>query len=195
MIQEILLKLGVLIKKNLKATVQTNWYVITGGPSSGKTTVVQSLQDLGYKTSIEAARHYIDLQRMNGKSTEEVRDNQRSFQHKVLNLQIKIEKRLDPTQLVFLDRALPDELAYYKHFDIEPDRKLIDSLNNFLYKKVFIMELLPLAKDYARVEDKSAQISIQKLIIQVYKARSEPVIMVPVMSVEERTRFILDNLN
>ena len=57
------------------------------------------------------------------------------------------------------------------------------------------MELLPLAKDYARVEDKSAQISIQKSIIQVYKARSEPVIMVPVMSVEERTRFILANLN
>ena len=64
--------------------MQTNWCVITGGPSSGKTTVVQALQDLGYKTTIEAARHYIDLQRINGKSIDEVRENQRNFQHKIL---------------------------------------------------------------------------------------------------------------
>lgn len=174
--------------------MQTNWCVITGGPSSGKTTVVQALQDLGYKTTIEAARHYIDLQRINGKSIDEVRENQRNFQHKILNLQIKIEKRLDPSKLVFLDRALPDELAYYKYFNLEPDRKLMDSLNNFLYKKIFIMELLPLAKDYARTEDKSAQIAIQKSIIDVYKARQEPVVMVPVLTVAERVKFILDQL-
>ena len=109
-------------------------------------------------------------------------------------MQIKIEKRLDPSKLVFLDRALPDELAYYKYFNLEPDRKLMDSLNNFLYKKIFIMELLPLAKDYARTEDKSAQIAIQKSIIEVYKARQEPVVMVPVLTVAERVKFILDQL-
>ena len=182
------------IKKNIRPGVQTNWCVITGGPSSGKTTVVQSLQDLGYKTTIEAARHYIDLQRMNGKSIDEVRENQRNFQHKVLNLQISIEKRLDPAMLVFLDRALPDELAYYKYFNLEPDRKLMDSLGNFLYRKIFIMELLPLTKDYARIEDKSAQIAIQKSIIEVYKARPEPIVMVPVLSIEERVEFILSHL-
>ena len=67
---------------------------------------------MGYQTTVELARHYIDLQRMNGRSTEEIRSNQRQFQHKVLNLQIDLERRLDPLELVFLDRGLPDELAY-----------------------------------------------------------------------------------
>jgi hypothetical protein len=40
------------------------------------------------------ARHYIDLQRINGRSVDEVRANQRQFQHKVLNLQIDLERRL-----------------------------------------------------------------------------------------------------
>ncbi|NDB08538.1 MAG: hypothetical protein EBX97_07735, partial [Actinobacteria bacterium] len=60
-------------------TIYTKWYVITGGPSSGKTTTVNLLQDLGYKTTIEVARHYIDLQRINGRSTEQIRENQRNF--------------------------------------------------------------------------------------------------------------------
>jgi predicted ATPase len=31
---------------------QTNWYVITGGPSSGKTTTINILTARGYKTTI-----------------------------------------------------------------------------------------------------------------------------------------------
>ena len=33
---------------------QGNWYVITGGPGSGKTTTVNLLRDRGYKTTIRA---------------------------------------------------------------------------------------------------------------------------------------------
>ncbi len=46
----------------------TNWYVITGGPGSGKTTMVNLLRARGYKTTIENARHYFDMQRLNGKT-------------------------------------------------------------------------------------------------------------------------------
>jgi predicted ATPase len=105
-----------------------------------------------------------------------------------------LEKRLDPEQLVFLDRALPDELAYYNYFKLEPDSKLINSLHKFTYKKVFIMELLPLHKDYARTEDSNAQKELQNEIIKVYKSRSEPVVMVPVLSPKQRVDFILRNL-
>ena len=174
---------------------ETNWYVITGGPSSGKSTVIRALKDMGYKTTNELARHYIDLQRMNGRSTDEIRENQRQFQHKVLNLQIDLERRLDPTELIFLDRGLPDELAYYKYFGLEPDEKLIEYLSVFKYKKVFVMDLLPLDSDYARTEDSRAQLEIHKLIIEVYKEIGLPIVTVPVLPVKERVQFILNNLN
>ena len=47
---------------------QTNWYVITGGPSSGKTTTVNLLKERGYITTFEHARHYMDTQRVSGKT-------------------------------------------------------------------------------------------------------------------------------
>jgi predicted ATPase len=171
-----------------------NWYVITGGPSSGKSTVIQELKDLGYTTTREMARHYIDLQRINGRSVDEVRANQRQFQHKVLNLQIDLERRLDPEEMVFLDRGLPDELAYYKYFDLSPDEKLVEYLKTATYKKIFIMDLLPLDKDYARIEDVEAQKALHQLIIESYQTRNEPIVMVPVLPPKERTAFILANL-
>src|ERR1041384_2119507 len=90
---------------------KTNWYVITGGPCSGKTTIVNLLKARGYKTTIEDARHYIDTQRLDGKTVEEIKRNQTAFQSVVLNMQIKQEQELSPGEIVFLDRALPDALA------------------------------------------------------------------------------------
>ena len=177
-----------------QATKQTKWCVITGGPSSGKSTVIRLLKDLGFKTTEELARHYIDLQQMNGRSIDEIRSNQRQFQHKVLNLQIDLERRLDPQELTFLDRGLPDELAYYQYFNLPPDEKLIEYLDVFAYQKIYIMDLLPLCADYARTEDADAQKALHQLIIETYSKRSTPVVMVPVLPPKERVQFILDDL-
>lgn len=171
-----------------------NWYVITGGPSSGKSTTIKMLKDLGYTTTHEVARHYIDLQTINGRSVDEVRANQRQFQHKVLNLQIDLERRLDPQELIFLDRGLPDELAYYQFFNLPPDEKLVEYLKTATYKKIFVMDLLPLDKDYARTEDEIAQKALHQLIIDSYKSRKETIVMVPVLPPKERVAFILENL-
>lgn len=149
---------------------------------------------MGFKTTEELARHYIDLQQINGRSVDEIRSNQRQFQHKVLNLQIDLERRLDPQQLTFLDRGLPDELAYYKYFNLPPDEKLVEYLEYAKYRKIYIMDLLPLCADYARTEDAEAQKAIHQLIIDTYKNRSEPVVMVPVLPPKERVQFILDDL-
>ena len=65
---------------------QTNWYVITGGLGSGKTTNVNLLKARGYKTTIEHARHYIDTQCVTEKTVEEVRKNQKKIQSGVLDI-------------------------------------------------------------------------------------------------------------
>ena len=107
---------------------KANWYVISGGPSSGKTTTVTLLRERGYHTTIENARHYIDIQRQLGRTLEEIRKNQAGFQLAVLKLQIKQEQSLPPDELVFLDRAIPDALAYYRFLNIKPDPLLLNAL-------------------------------------------------------------------
>lgn len=180
------------ISNNLRK--QTNWYVITGGPSSGKTTTVNLLKERGYITTIEHARHYLDTQRLKGKNIEEVRNNQTKFQLGVLEMQIEQENQILPELLVFLDRAIPDALAYYRFLNLPEDEKLTEALRTVSYKKIFLLDCLPLVKDYARTEDGAAQKKIHALLIQVYESLGFPIIQVPVLKPEERVDFILKNI-
>lgn len=182
------------MKIEVNSKIKTNWYVITGGPGSGKTTTVNILKDRGYITTIEHARHYIDTQRLKGRTVEEVRKNQIEFQTGVLEMQLEQEGEISPDVQVFLDRAVPDALAYYRFLDLPVDQKLLDALANVSNKKIFILDYLPLVNDYARTEDLSAQKRIHNLIVEVYESLPFPIVKVPILSPEKRVDFILKNL-
>ena len=173
---------------------QTNWYVITGGPGSGKTTTVNLLKDKGYITTFEHARHYLDTQRLKGRTIADVRKQQAAFQLGVLDMQIEQENQILPDVLVFLDSAIPDALAYYRFLNLPEDEKLTEALLTVSYKKIFILDCLPLVKDYARTEDAVAQKKIHALLIEVYESLGFPIVQVPVLPPEERVDFILKNL-
>ena len=183
------------MRKNMNNSIkQTNWYVVTGGPSSGKTTTVNLLRGRGYETTIEHARHYLDTRRINGKTVEEVRKNQLEFQLGILEMQIEQENSLQKDDVVFLDRAIPDSLAYYRFLNLPPDKKLSDILPKVFYKKIFILDRLPLIRDYARTEDEAAQKTIHELLTEVYESLPFPVVHVPDLPPMDRVDFILNNL-
>lgn len=178
----------------MEKELKTKWNVITGGPCTGKTTVINLLSERGYKTTIEHARHYIDTQKIQGKTVEEIKENKKQFQLGVLNMQIEQEAGLKLDDVVFLDRALPDAMAYYQFLGLEYDDRLIEQCNMYCYSKIFILDRLPLINDYARLEDEQEQIRIHNLIIQVYESFPCPIVHVPVLGPEERIDFILKNL-
>ena len=173
---------------------QTNWYVLTGGPGSGKTTTIKLLKERKYKVAIEHARHYLDTKLINGKSVGEIRKNQIEFQLGILDMQIEQEKDLSRDDVVFLDRAIPDSLAYYRFLNLAADKKLLDVLPTVFYKKIFILDTLPLMQDYARTEDEAAQKKIHALLFKVYESLGFPIVQVPVLPPEERVDFILKNI-
>jgi len=172
----------------------TNWYVITGGPSTGKTTVINMLQERGYQTTIEHARHYIDTMRDEGETVEEIRNNKRKFQLGVLDMQIEQEASIDPEDVVFLDRAIPDAMAYYQFLMLDYDERLLKVVESTSYKKIFILDRLPFTKDYARTEDEEDQKKIHQLITKVYQDLGFPIVFVPVLPPDERVEFILNNI-
>ena len=152
------------------------------------------LRNLGYKTTIEEARHYLDLQRASGKSLHDIERNRKTFQLKVLRDQTKKERSLDPKEVVFLDRAIPDARAYYRFWGLPEDRILTEAMKNLWYKKVFILDCLPSVKDYARREDVKAQERIQMLLTRVYESLPFQVSHVPVMPADLRLKVILENM-
>ena len=171
-----------------------NWYVITGGPSSGKTTIIKKLAELGYFTFPEAARVFIDKEIARGKSLKEIRKNEGEFQKRVLKMKIKIEKEAPKDKIVFFDRGIPDSIAYFEICGID-SKEVLKFCKKKTYRKIFFFEKLPFKKDYARVENGKTIEKLNKLFKKSYKDLGYKIVNIPAMSVEKRVQKILSNID
>ena len=169
------------------------WYVITGAPCSGKTTILKLLSEKGYTVFPEVAREFIDELIKQGKTIEEIRSDEILFQEKILELKIEKESIL-PDSLIFFDRGIPDTHAYLRFLGVL-DSKILDlSLVNH-YVKVFILDPCEYKSDYARTETKEDQEILHNLLQEAYKKSGAMIISVPVFDTKDaRVDFILKNI-
>ena len=171
-------------------SIDRNWYAITGGPSSGKTTVLNELAKLGYTVYPEAARVFIDQEMAKGKSLKEIRSDEAKFQRKVLKMKIEVEKTAPKDKIVFFDRAIPDSIAYYQICGLDP-KEVLKFCRGKRYRKIFLFEQIPFENDYARVENEKTILKLNKLLKESYENLGYEVIKISAVSVKERVKKIL----
>ena len=170
-----------------------NWYVITGGPSSGKTTILDELTRLGFTTFPDAARVLIDKEIKKGKSIKEIRKNEADFQRRVLKIKIEAEKKAPKDKVIFFDRGIPCSIAYYQTCGLDP-KEILKACPENRYKKVFFLEQLPVKKDYARTEDEKAIKDLNMILQKSYQDLGYKLINIPVAPKEVRVRKILEEI-
>lgn len=170
-----------------------DWYVITGGPNSGKTTIIEYLSKLGYDAIPEYARLLIKRELEKGRKLEKIRENEIKFQDQILKGKLLLEKKAPRNEIVFLDRGIPDSIAYYRFLNAKFSKKLWEKNKN-RYKKIFLLDMLPYKKDYARDESKKDAYRIHYLIKKTYEELGYKIIKVPVMPLEKRVELILRHI-
>jgi predicted ATPase len=72
--------------------VQTNWHVIAGGPSCGKTTLINLLADRGFWMVAEGARLFMEREVASGRTFEELRADIAALQCGIKDMQLEIER-------------------------------------------------------------------------------------------------------
>jgi predicted ATPase len=170
--------------------VQTSWYVITGAPCSGKTTLIDLLAGRGYTTAVETAREYFDIEMRKGRTSQQIRDCGKQTQKAIFEMQKRLERSLQPDEIVFLDRALPDSLTFNRLFGLDPGEILPECFKN-RYAGVFILERLPFEREVqlGPEEEKPAQF-IDLWLERDYTSLGYQVVRVPVYSPKERLEFV-----
>lgn len=169
---------------------QTNWIVITGAPCSGKTSVIRALETRGYAVVHEVARALIDAALQQGFTLEDLKSDESAFEHRILLEKEKIEAGLSPSALVFLDRAIPDSLAYFIHAGLDIALPLEKS-RLYRYQTIFLFERFQFKRDGVRTEDDITAEKIDRLLWESYRQLGYDVIRVPVLPVWERTEYLL----
>ncbi len=178
--------------------MQKEIVVIIGGPGTGKSTIIDSLTQKGFccypeisrEVTIEAKKKGID---------------QLFLQNPLLFSEMLLEGRkkqfenatTEPHEVVFLDRGIPDVLAYM-HFigDSYPGNFDIACREN-KYNKIFILppweEIYQ--SDDERYEDYAQATLIHNHLVTTYESYGYILINVPKDTVENRISFILEQLS
>ena len=169
------------------------WYVLTGGPCAGKTTTINELAKRGHPVLAEPARLIIDEKLAAGMTIDQIVTDPDWLPSVVRRARAQ-EALLPKDQLYFLDRAVPDSVAYYHHFKRELDAEILSALKVCEYRKVFLLDLIDFRNDEARHEDLEEAAILHQLIRAAYEGKGFEVVNVPVMEVEKRADFILARL-
>lgn len=151
------------------------------------------LEQRGYKVVHEVARAYMDNELMKGKTLPEIKADEWAFERHILMEKVRIESTLEKDEIIFFDRGVPDSIAYYKLNGLDSTEPFQKS-GEIRYQNVFLFERLRFLTDPVRTEDEKTARRLNRLIQESYQSLGYDIVHVPLLSVEERTEFILKHL-
>lgn len=178
--------------------MNTKRIVITGGPGTGKSSLINELKQRGYVCFDEISRQVTLEARAKGVE-------QLFLTEPLLFSELLLEGRLKQfkaagiakAEHVFLDRGLPDVLAYMDYVNLEYPSTYNEACQTHIYDHVFVLapwqEIF--TSDAERYENFEQAIAIHEHLLKTYHHFKYQLIDVPFGSIESRTDFILEVLN
>ena len=170
-----------------------NRFIITGGPGSGKTTLIEKLQSKGYPGFPEIARQLIS-QGISPSFSQDKRVSSQFFEI-ILSQRILHHQQIGAAEIAFFDRGIPDSLAYFNYRKKKVPEILLEALKNYPYNQhVFIAP--PWEEIYfndpVRTETFSEAQKLHESITDAYKSLGYLIVELPKSTVESRLSAVLD---
>lgn len=170
------------------------FFVLTGGPGSGKTTLIEALKAAGFATSPEAGRGIIRDQVAIGGAALPWHDKP-LFSELMLSWEMRSwHAACDHAGPIFFDRGVPDTLGYYRLIGLPVPAHVTNAATKFRYNsRVFIAPLWPdiFTQDSERKQTLDEAERTYHSLVGVYTELGYELIELPLASVEARLDFIL----
>ena len=173
--------------------LKNNFYVITGGPGCGKTTLIDELCRRGYDHVPEAARAII-RQQVNTHGDALPWMDTRKYSDMMLSWSVRdFTMRTGSDRLCFFDRGIPDTYGYEILMGFDGNPLLEQALNHYRYNpKVFI---LPPWKeiyltDTERKQDFQEALRTYRVIKDAYKRSGYRLVEIPPAPVSIRADMV-----
>jgi predicted ATPase len=170
------------------------FFVLTGGPGAGKTTLINALGRAGFATTVEAGRAIIrDQLDIGGPATHQ--NDPALFAELMLALDMQSYRHaLDETGPVFFDRGITELAGYHGMMGIETPAHFRIAAEKFRYNaKVFVAPPWPeiFAQDRERRQSLSEAVRTHDAAVKIYAEFGYEIVPLPKAPIEERLRFVL----
>ncbi|MBN3790147.1 AAA family ATPase [Burkholderia sp. Ac-20353] len=174
------------------------FFILTGGPGSGKSTLIDALERAGFARSQEAGRGVIQDQLAVDGPALPWRD-QVAFAELMLSWEMRSHHLARQARgPVFFDRAVPDVIGYLRLSGLAVPAHAEATARHFRYhRRVFIAPPWSdiYTQDTERRQDFAEAVRTYDAMVECYSSYGYQLIELPRASVKARVRFVLDALD
>ncbi|KPA51768.1 ATP-binding protein [Photobacterium leiognathi subsp. mandapamensis] len=174
-----------------------NRVIFTGGPGSGKTSVIECLRQMGYASAPEVGRKVIQAQvELQGTALPWL--DKTAFRDEMVFEEIDNYENFGGNEITFYDRSIIDSYGYSKLEHIPISDLLLAKCGELTYcRNVFIFppweEIYE--NDAERKQDFSEAMATYYEMVRAYIKFGYHLIEVPKVSVKERAEFIVSKMS
>lgn len=171
-------------------------FVLTGGPGSGKSTLIDALERAGYARSVETGRGIIQEQTAIEGRALPWRDPV-LFAEMMLSWELRSYRMAtERGGLVFFDRGIPDVAGYLRLLYVPVPEHVHKAAQTFRYNRhAFIAPPWPeiYTQDSERKQTLDEAVRTYEAMVETYTRYGYELITIPRAPIEERARFVIEN--
>ena len=167
--------------------------MITGGPGTGKTTLINALGKSGFSFLPEVSREVTSAAQISGIDQLFLEDPLQ-FSNALLEARVEQFRLADQHQgaLLFYDRGIPDVMAYLEYLGQPYDAHFVEYSQEHRYDQVLFLP--PWAdiytQDKERYESFEQSKKIHEYLVKTYEELGYQSLEIPVGTIEQRIEFV-----
>jgi predicted ATPase len=172
-------------------------FVITGGPGSGKTTLIEALAAAGVATSPEVGRAIIREEMATGGTALPWADELAFAERMVVREIAAHAEALACGRIVVLDRGVPDVVGFLRVSGLPVPPHIDTAARACRYNaRVFIAPYWDAiyTGDAERKQTPQVAEATHAIMVETYRAYGYALIALPCVSIPERMRFVTDRI-
>ena len=171
--------------------------VVTGGPGSGKSSLIDAMAQRGFRTMPEAGRAIIrDQIRIGGKALPWA--DRALFAELMLGWELRsYQEALASDALVLMDRGMPDVVGYLTLCGLPVPAHFETAAKTYPYNtRVFLAPYWDaiFTQDTERKQDRQEAEATGMVMAETYGRLGYQIVELPLVGIEQRADFVAENL-
>lgn len=171
--------------------------VVTGGPGSGKSSLIDAMAQRGFRTMPEAGRAIIRDQIRIGGAALPWADRE-LFAELMLGWELRsYQEALASDALVLMDRGIPDVVGYLTLCGLPVPAHFETAAKTYPYnKRVFLAPYWDaiFTQDTERKQDRQEAEATARVMAETYSGLGYQIVELPLVGIEQRADFVAENL-